>query len=92
MINLYHNLLPRILEIIKAFTVTDEKRACEVMEILDELVESAVSVVVPHTTLIIQLCLELGSTKTMDEMVKVKVISFIGWFTRTKTSVSYSSF
>lgn len=87
MINLYHNLLPRILECIKAFTLVDEKRACEVMEILDELVESAISVVVPHTTAVVQMCLHLGSTKTIDDLIKVKAISFIGWFTRMKTKV-----
>lgn len=89
MINTYHNLIPRILDCIKSFTISDGTKACEVMEILDNLVENAVTVIVPHTTLIVQTCLQLASTKTVDESVKIKAISFVGWLTKTKTKVHY---
>lgn len=90
MINVYHNLMPRIMECIKAFTVTDERKACEVMEILDDLVESAINVIVPHTRALVELCLQLSTTKGIDDTVKVKAISFVGWLTRTKTKVNFT--
>lgn len=79
--------MPRIMECIKAFTVTDEKKACDVMELLDELVESAINVIIPHTRALIEMCLQLCTTKGLDDTIKVKSISFVGWLTRTKTKV-----
>ncbi|KAJ3660491.1 hypothetical protein Zmor_004938 [Zophobas morio] len=87
MVNVYHNLLPRILEIINAFSQEDEKRACELFEILEELIEYAVAVVVPHVRLIVDMCLRIGGDSSMPTTVQIKAISVVGWLIRSKGKV-----
>lgn len=88
MINVYHNLLPRVLEIINAYSESDEKRACELFEIVEELVEYAVVVVVPHIKLIVEICLKIGRDKEKDTSVQIKAIGVVGWLIRSKGKVS----
>jgi hypothetical protein len=91
MVNVYHSLLPRILEIINAFAQEDEKRACELFEILEELIEYAVAVVVPHVRLIVDMCLRIGSDNSMPTTVQIKAISVVGWLIRSKGKVALLS-
>lgn len=78
MINIYHQLLPRILEIINSFASDDEKRACDLFEILEELIEYAIAVVAPHVKLIIEMCLHIGSNSAIPTSVQIKAISVVG--------------
>lgn len=89
MVTVYHNLLPRVLEIINAFAQDDEKRACELFEILEELIEYAVQVVVPHVRVIVEMCLRIGSDNTMPTTVQIKAVSVVGWLIRSKGKVSF---
>ncbi|XP_018577628.1 importin-4 [Anoplophora glabripennis] len=87
MINVYHSLMPRILEIINNMSVEDEKRSCDMFEILEELIEYAVTVVVPHVRLIIEMCLQIGSNNSMPKSVQIKAVSVVGWLIRSKGKV-----
>lgn len=87
MINLYQNLMPRILTIIHSFASQDEKRACEIFELLEELIEYAVVVIVPHIKPIIEMCLQVGSDNSMPTTVQIKAISVVGWLIRSKGKV-----
>lgn len=84
MINVFFKLLPRVLEIINAFAHDDEKMACDLLEFLEELIEYAVQVVVPHINLIIQMCLNLANDKTLETSVKIKAVGVVGWLIRSK--------
>ncbi|KAI4469457.1 importin beta [Holotrichia oblita] len=85
MINVYHNLLPRVLEVINAFCQTDEKRACELFEILEDLIEYAVAVIVSHIRVIVEMCLRIGSDRNIDTSIQIKAIGVIGWIIRLKS-------
>lgn len=87
MINVYHNLLPRVLEVINAFCQTDEKRACELFEILEDLIEYAVAVIVSHIRVIVEMCLRIGSNKDIDTSIQIKAIGVVGWIIRLKSKV-----
>lgn len=87
MLKLYHMLLPRILQIIHAFAQQDEKRACELFELLEELIEYVVVVIVPHIKPIIEMCLQIGSDNSLPTNVQIKAISVIGWLIRSKGKV-----
>ncbi|CAG9770533.1 unnamed protein product [Ceutorhynchus assimilis] len=83
-VNVYHQLLPKILEIINAFAIEDEKRACDLFEILEELIEYAIAVVAPHVKLIIEMCLHIGSNNAIPTSVQIKAVSVVGWLIRAK--------
>ncbi|XP_069698314.1 importin-4-like [Periplaneta americana] len=82
--NVYHQLMPRVMQAVRALSVTDEERAVEAMELFDDLVESAIAVIVPHIKPLVEMCLEFASNKTLGDSIRVKALSFIGWITRTK--------
>lgn len=88
MINTYFNLLPKILEIINANANEDEKKTCDMFEIIEELIEYAVSVVVPHVKLIVQMCLQIANYEFVPNTVQIKAVSVIGWLIRSKGKVS----
>ncbi|GJQ87137.1 hypothetical protein Trydic_g23982 [Trypoxylus dichotomus] len=87
MINVYHNLLPRVLEVLNAFCTADEKRACELFEILEDLIEYAVVVIVSHIRVIVEMCLRIGSDRNIDTSVQIKAIGVVGWIIRLKSKV-----
>lgn len=87
MINTYYNLLPKILEIINANANENEKKTCDMFEIIEELIEYAVSVVVPHIKLIVQMCLQIANYEHVPNVVQIKAISVIGWLIRSKGKV-----
>lgn len=89
MVNVYHNLLPRVLQIINVFAEQDEKKACELFEILEDLIEYAVAVIVPHIRLVVELCLQIGSNRNYDTTVQIKAIGVVGWLIRSKSKVRY---
>lgn len=67
-----------MLEIINAFASEDEKKACDLFEILEELIEYAIAVVTPHIKLIIEMCLHIGSNAEISTSVQIKAISVVG--------------
>ncbi|XP_074042768.1 importin-4 [Leptinotarsa decemlineata] len=87
MINVYHSLLPKILEIINSSAQEEEKKTCDMLEIIEELIEFAVSVVVPHVRLLIEMCLQLASNNSMPKSIQIKSISVVGWLIRSKGKV-----
>ena len=53
------SLVPRLVAVVQALVPMDENQAAQAMEIFDELVESEVSVIVPHIRLVMDLCLQV---------------------------------
>ncbi|CAG9821795.1 unnamed protein product [Phaedon cochleariae] len=87
MINVYHSLLPKILEIINSTAHEEDKKACDMFEIIEELIEFAVSVVVPHIRLIVEMCLQIAINNSLSKIVQIKGISVVGWLIRSKGKV-----
>jgi len=70
---------------IQAFTETEHDAfAIESFELLDELCENMVVVITPHVKPLVHMCLTIIANKCTDELLKVRVISFIGWLARLK--------
>ncbi|KAJ8957095.1 hypothetical protein NQ318_007310 [Aromia moschata] len=68
-----------------------KKRTCDMFEILEELIEYAVTVVVPHIRLIIDMCLQIASNNSMVKSVQIKAVSVVGWLIRSKGKVVQKS-
>ena len=65
-----------------------KEKACEAMELFDELVECDVGVVTPHLLPLIRFCLELASTQALGSNIRVKGLSFVSWLITLKKKVS----
>ncbi|KAJ8865995.1 hypothetical protein PR048_033519 [Dryococelus australis] len=88
LVNMYHQLIPCAMDAVRAFVQADEDKAVEVMELFDDLVENAITVVVPHIKPLVEMSLQFAANKDLGDAIRVKALSFIGWITRTKKKVS----
>ena len=84
MVNAYHQMMPQVMATIQALTVTDEDKAIECFELLDELCENAIAVIAPHVKPLVSMALAIAGNKSLDDALRVKAVGFIGWLARTK--------
>lgn len=84
MVNAYHQMLPRIIEVIQALSISNEEQAIEAFELLDELCEKDMEVVSPHMRSLINLCLTIGANKNLDDALRVKAVGLMGWLAKMK--------
>lgn len=87
MVNAYHQMMPQVMTIIQTLTTTNEDRANECFELLDELCENAIAVIAPHVKPLVSMCLAIAGNKSLDDALRVKAVGFIGWLVRTKKKV-----
>lgn len=62
----------------------DEERACEAMDVFEELFESEVAIVVPHIKPVINLNMKIASGENLEEAIRVKAITILGRMTKMK--------
>ncbi|XP_060832672.1 importin-4-like [Bombus pascuorum] len=84
MVNAYHQMMPQIMTTIQSLTTSHEDKAIECFELLDELCENAIAVIAPHVKALVTMCLVIAGNKALDDALRVKAVSFIGWLARTK--------
>lgn len=84
MVNTYSQMMPLVIATIQAFTTSDEERATECFELLDELCENLNAVIAPHVKSLVSMCLAIATNKSLDDSLRVKAVGFIGWLARTK--------
>ncbi|XP_057178521.1 importin-4 isoform X2 [Triplophysa rosa] len=82
--NLMRSLIPKLLVALKHLIQVDQDQASEAMEVFDELMESEVSIVVPHITVIVQFCLEISADVSLSSSLRVKALSCIAVLIRLK--------
>ncbi|KAL2085480.1 hypothetical protein ACEWY4_018800 [Coilia grayii] len=83
--NMMRSLVPRLITALKSLIKADENQASEAMEVLDELMESEVSIIVPHLAEIVRFCLEIGADTSLSDSVRVKALSCISVLIRLKS-------
>ncbi|XP_076649136.1 importin-4 [Halictus rubicundus] len=83
-VNAYQQMMPQIMATIQALTSTNEDKAIECFELIDELCENANSVIAPHVKLLVSMCLAIAGNKSLDNALRVKAVVSIGWLAKTK--------
>uniref|UniRef100_A0A7N8X579 Importin 4 n=1 Tax=Mastacembelus armatus TaxID=205130 RepID=A0A7N8X579_9TELE len=68
-------------------SVSAQDKASEAMEVLNELMESEVSIIVPHVADIVRFCIEVGSDTTLSDSLRVKALSCIAFLIKLKSKV-----
>ena len=88
----FRSLIPNAIETIKRLIAAAssgvcnaEDKACEAMDLFDELFESEHGeLVAPYVKPIVELCLAAASATALDDAVRVKAITFLGRITKLK--------
>ena len=65
-----------------------QDKACEGMELFDEIVECEVGMVTPHLPGLIQFSLQVASNTLLGDNLRVKALSFLQWLATLKKKVS----
>ncbi|XP_066578957.1 importin-4 [Amia ocellicauda] len=84
-LNLMRSIVPKLIVAIKQLIITDQVQASEAMEVFDEMMESEVSIVVPHIADIVRFCLEVGADVSLSDSLRVKALSVIAGLIRLKS-------
>ncbi|CAI7993545.1 Importin-4 [Geodia barretti] len=77
-------LVPKIMAVVRALISEDEDKACEGMELFDEIVECEVGMVTPHLPDLIQFSLQVASNSSLGDNLRVKALSFLQWLASLK--------
>ncbi|XP_010884099.1 importin-4 [Esox lucius] len=83
--SLMRPLVPKLITALKHLIQADQGQASESMEVLDELLESEVSIIVPHIPDIVHFCLEVSADTTLSDSLRVKALSCIASLIRLKS-------
>ncbi|XP_071384445.1 importin-4 isoform X1 [Centroberyx affinis] len=83
--NQMRSLIPSLIVALKHLIKADQDQASEAMEVFDELMESEVSIIVPHIADIVHFCLEVGTDTTLSDSLRVKALSCIAFLIRLKS-------
>uniref|UniRef100_A0A673XW92 Importin 4 n=1 Tax=Salmo trutta TaxID=8032 RepID=A0A673XW92_SALTR len=84
--NLMRSLIPTLIIALRHLIKADQDQASEAMEVFDELMESEVSIMVPHIAEIVHFCLEVRKRNTtLTDSLRVKALSCIAFLIRLKS-------
>ncbi|KAM8881865.1 importin-4 [Synchiropus picturatus] len=79
------NIIPSLIIALKHLIKADENQASEAMEVFNELMESEVSIIVPHVSDMVRFWLEVGSDTTLSDSLRVKALSCIAFLIKLKS-------
>ncbi|XP_062580344.1 importin-4-like, partial [Saccostrea cucullata] len=78
------NVIPRMLQVVQEIIPVDEDKACELLEVFDEMLECEVSIIVPHIKTTLEFCLQVASRHDLGDNMRVKAMSFVASLVRQK--------
>lgn len=81
---MFQQLIPTVLQKIEALAGVDQDKAATAIDIFDELIESEVTIVVPHIKPMVELCIRLAQNQDLEDSLRVKAITFMGRLTKLK--------
>ncbi len=82
--SIFQPLVAPIVDLIAKLVIEDQDKACEALEIFDELFDSEVAIVVPHIKPIVNLSLKIAAEASLTDALRVRAITFLGRVVRLK--------
>lgn len=83
--HVYSTAVPYVVKSLQAFAAqNDADKFIDAFDFLENLADHAPKLITNHIKPLIEFCLELSRNKDLDEAIRVKVITFIGWVVRLK--------
>uniref|UniRef100_A0AAX7UF35 Importin N-terminal domain-containing protein n=1 Tax=Astatotilapia calliptera TaxID=8154 RepID=A0AAX7UF35_ASTCA len=83
--HLMRSILPNLIVALKCLIKADQNQASEAMEVFNELMESEVSVIVPHVADVVRFFLEVGSDTNLSDSLRVKALSCVTFLIKLKS-------
>lgn len=80
----YRDSIPYVLRCLHGFASKDADQFINAFDILENLADENSKVLSPHLKLIIEFCIDVGKNNDLDDAVRVKALTFIGWLIRMR--------
>ncbi|KAJ1525478.1 hypothetical protein ONE63_010288 [Megalurothrips usitatus] len=87
LINMFNEVLPLTLQVVAAFSQTDEVKAIKVLEFIDGLFDCVIQVALPHVKTIIGACLSIAKVTSLGDDLRIKALSLVGEIVSRKKKV-----
>ncbi|XP_068604017.1 importin-4 [Brachionichthys hirsutus] len=84
-LNQMRSILPSLIVALKLLIKADEDQASKAMEVLNELMESEMSIIGPHVAAIVLFCLEVGGDGALTDSLRVKALSCVAFLVKLKS-------
>lgn len=86
--HIYTTAVPYVAKTLQALVIqNDDEKFIDAFDILENMADNAPKLLTNHVKLLIEFCLETSRNKDIDDGMRVKVITFIGWLVRIKKKV-----
>lgn len=83
--HIYASSVPYVVKALQAIAAqNDSDRFIEAFDFLDNLADNTPKLISGHITLLIEFCLALSRNKDLDDAIRVKAITYIGFVVRLK--------
>ncbi|XP_058459811.1 importin-4-like [Malaya genurostris] len=82
--NTYQASIPYVVKALVGFARQDTFKFIEAFDILENLADESSRILTPHLKLLIEFCLEVAKMNDLEDSVRVKAITYIGWLVRSK--------
>lgn len=82
--NTYQASIPYVIKALVGFAQQDSFKFIEAFDILENLADESSRILTPHLKLLIEFCLEIAQKSDLEDSVRVKAITYIGWLVRLK--------
>ena len=83
--HVFSSSVPYVVKTLQAFGLQDDAdKFIDAFDILENLADNTPKLISNHITLLIEFCLEISCKKELDDAIRVKVITYVGWVVRLK--------
>lgn len=80
-------MIPSLITALTPLIKSNQDQASEAMEVFNELLESEVSIIVPHISAMVSFCLEVGTNTSLNNSLRVKALSCISFLIKLKSKI-----
>ncbi|XP_058055155.1 importin-4-like [Anopheles bellator] len=80
----YEESIPYVVRALAAFAEHDSFQFIEAFDLLENLADESPRTLTTHLKLLIDFCLQLSANTQLEDSVRVKTITYVGWLVRLK--------
>lgn len=83
--HIYTSAVPYVVKALYAYAAqNDADKFIDAFDILENLADNTPKLLTNHITLLIEFCMDLSRKKELDDAIRVKSITYVGWIVRLK--------
>lgn len=80
----YQKSIPYIIKVLQGFAAQDTESFFNAFDILENLADYTPKLLTGNLKILIDFCLEISNNTNLDDHVRVRAVSYIGWLVRLK--------